>query len=449
MTLELWRPPPPPSFISTRGNNLTESTVASSPVAAVRRVDAAAAVRRVVVLPVRRHDAAADPERERRDRLLETGTGRGMADLFHATSAGLEGPSWVTPALRAEFGVAAEKIDRCGTRIGIADAACESRAVITFPMSCHVRGEPRCERMRARELVRRLEAAVEQIAGGKANCSMIVVTALNPGRMQLAGARRRHFAHLARLRRSAPFAGGACAWPGHRGEHDHAGVGGGFSAVECPVSQTTPGTWNLHTNIVIGGTRADPAAAAPYIEWAELSWWWRRITCTHHRSRCPGLQPPNDGERPARCEKCAPASWVSALEQHGGCAGGAWEVNIAKLRDVHEAVKYATKAGELLDVGADDLLEWWVAMRNAKLVQPFGSLYGVAFKEDARAQQKADDEAGLDRIWITEQRRGAAPRICPVHGGPADWVQAQPWIFAADDHRLRLVGGFLMWILPP
>ncbi len=408
-----------------------------------------------MVLPVHRHGTAVDPQRERRQRVLETGAARGMADLFHAAAAGLEGeqlPAGVLPELEA----AAVAIDRCGTRIAIADANCDE--LITFPRSCHVRGEPRCERQRARELARRLEAAVEQVAGGKQNCSMIVVTAVNPERRALAEGRRRHFQHLARLRRTAPFAGGPCIWPGHGGAHDHAGVGGGFLAVECPASQRSPGTWNLHTNIVIAGTKADPAAAAPYIEWAELSWHWRRITCAHHRSRCPGLAPGSDGgERPPRCAKCEPEAWAKLDEldrrehrpEHGGCAGGAWEVNIAKLRDVHEAVKYATKAGELLDLGGDALLEWWLAMRRAKLVQSFGSFYGVAFREDKRAQEKADDEAGLDRIYITEQRRGVAPRICPAHGGPARWIQAQPWIVRGDDRGLHLVRGFLMWRPPP
>lgn len=428
--------PAPVPFISTQGTKFPESTAATSPELPRPRV---------VVLPVRRHDAAADPQRERHQRLLETGANRGMGDLFHRAAAGLEGEG--RPAAeRAEFEAAAIAIDTCRTRFAIQDAECG--ALLTFPRSCHVRGEPRCERQRSRELVRRLEAAVDQIAGGESNCSMIVVTAVNPPRGELARGRRRHFAHLARLRRSAPFAGGPCTWPGHRSAHDHAGVGGGFLAVECPASQRTPGTWNLHTNIVIAGTRADPAAAAPYIEWAELSWWWRRITCAHHRSRCPGLVPTSDGQRPPRCTKCGPGSWTK-LEDHGGCAGGAWDVNIAKLRDVHEAVKYATKAGELLDLGGDALLEWWLAMRRAKLVQPFGSFYGVAFKEDRRAQERADDEAGLERVWITEQRRGMAPRICPVHGGRARWVEAMPVVVSADDPGLAMIGGFLMWRAPP
>jgi hypothetical protein len=440
---------PPLPFISTQGNNLTEST---RPVPVAAPADP-----RTVVLPVRDRTAVREDRGEERDRHLKGGGVDAMGDLFDAGGRGLEDATVpLTARDRAELLAASAALRICGTVLAIEDAECG--AWITFPRHCHVRGCPNCEDLRARELVRRLGAAVDQVAGGVDRCSFLVVTALNPRHGELKRAHRRHQAHVARLRRSAPFVGaaaGVCPWPGHQGDVVHVGVGGGFAADECPVSQTTPGTWNLHTNVVIAGTAADPRAAAPFIPVEELRWWWRRITCPHHRSRCPGLQP-SAGARPPRCDRCPTSAWTFrdregrvVLEEHGGCAGGAWEVHISKLRDVAEAVKYVTKAGELLDVAPGALIEWWLAMRRAKMVRPFGSLYGIRFVEDELAQKRADDAAGLELIYVTEQRTALAPRVCPAHGGLARWVQALPLVVSQVDRALAMLGGFLMWRPPP
>lgn len=106
--------------------------------------------------------------------------------------------------------------------------------------------------------------------------------------------------------------------------------------------------------------------------------------------------------------------WIESVRRY---ADRKWAGDVkAALR---ELLKYAAKPTPAFLDPADGgiLAELLVALRGRHLMSASGKLYGLDL---------ADDEPELDLVLVLpdnpDQEPYRAPRVCPLHGGPADWA---------------------------
>lgn len=239
------------------------------------------------------------------------------------------------------------------------------------------------------------------------------------------GAHRRRSRHRRRLCSLFPRRGLPCVHPECRPNcpaFRHRGVAGGLFAIECPPSERTPGTWNLHTNAVIRLRDDDGRRGLRWMAlWAELSWYWRRATCRRHR-RCPG----------------SPV-----------CPGGAWDLDVRAYdprKRIGEHLKYVTKTADVLErAGAGPLVEFILARRRVKFLSAFGSFFGVRFVVDPAEQEAADRESGYGPVWVSDSEKRRFFVVCPSCKEPAIWGRTR-LVRRVD---LRYIAGFLAWRDPP
>lgn len=403
--------------------------------------------KRRLLLPVRRRmPSAQQPDEELRDRTMRDLTKVALIDGINATLLGTDGPpEALIHGHRRLLERSMGKLESCRTAQVIQELTCG--IYVAIPFSCHVRMCPDCELLRQARFARIGEALVRDV--GEKFCSFVVLTTVNPKFGDLERAKQRFRRDQVRMRRTPPFAGGPCKWPGHaetpgfneRGGHKP--VPGGFSSDECPPSMRTHGTWNLHTNWILD--------SSPYMLRGELSWWWRRMTCTKHRQNCPGTCPCFKVEfdeltahgvviTPS-CEERCPQDDI----RH--CAGGAWDLWIQRLRPgkVREAVKYTTKPTDMVKAGAAAIVEFLIAMRGAKLINRWGSFRGRELVVDPIAQAEADAEMVDQMIGPNHTRKLFA--ICTYCHNPALYDPLTVKVVKRTE--LRLIGGHLMWRPPP
>jgi len=396
---------------------------------------AAAPSDRPLRLPARRRSPSGEaPENEHRKR-LERDRIKGV--LIEAIATVLARHDAEAEAIvhgrRRVLERAAGKLAGCRLAQVIREVCCG--AYFGIPFSCHVRGCPDCDATRQARFAEIGEALVCD-AGGEGVCSFFVLTALNAAFGTLERALKRFRRDQARIRRTPPFLGGPCRWPGHDAGYNarggHRGVPGGFSSDECPPSTRTP-SWNLHTNWIADG--------APFIEWAELVWWWRRITCPRHPQNCPGICPHFDRQTNTVCEGLCPATGSRP------CAGGAWDVHVRKLQPgkVMEAVKYSTKPSDLVQAGPLPIAEFLIATRGAKLINRWGSFRGRELVVDAFAQAIADKD--LVDVALSRHHSRKLHRICPLCKQQADYDTLS--VLTVRRSELYLAGGYLTWRPPP
>lgn len=338
---------------------------------------------------------------------------------------------------------------------------------VATPISCHVRGEPDCERARVARLLARHDAAVQEAA----RPVMLTLTHRNAIRGELAAARRRQARDFGRFRRRAIFRGGKCRerWP----ERDRAGALDGAPMhpchepkprADCRSPRCAPGCERR-----AGARRSEHLAACD--AGCPTRTGLRRSRCPVHRpvelhvDGCP-LSCQHRGHRKDR--NCATfahdpvaggissfdvtfneasltpwnlhlhmlldAPWMSWAElrnvwqavtcdrrgcRHGWderCAG-AWSVWIARVDGddeearhaaIREVLKYVGKPHGIVDsLDPERVEEYLWATRHQRIAQGFGRWYGVALEED----EPADADHHLIRIGFMAYR---VPIVCPV-----------------------------------
>jgi len=117
----------------------------------------------------------------------------------------------------AWFTEKAAALRRCTHVVVVPDPACGGGAA--RPLSCHVRGEPDCERTRSARLLHRFIETVEgyvdahgRAVDGMARPAMLTLTVANVDQGLLGAAADQIQADFGRLRRRAIIAGGPCRW---------------------------------------------------------------------------------------------------------------------------------------------------------------------------------------------------------------------------------------------
>jgi hypothetical protein len=386
----------------------------------------------------------------------------------------------------------ANRIDACRGGSAFRDAGCGGYLV--RPHSCHVRGEPDCERARSARLVARFAELADEMARPRFWTFTLVNVA--PGELGL-GIDVLLDA-LAHLRRRAIFRGGPCRAE-HRGRafddvdtsvhhafsrevepcshprHSrqaaeagscrcarcieveivsdgyrvtangcprciHAPVAGGVYSIEATWNQER-GDWHPHAHLLVD---------APWIGWAEMRDAWRAVSCDairraeRRRAGVPGPIPPcphHADEKGLATDGCRGAS-VVWVEDVRGAPGSE-----ARLAAVRETLKYVSKG--LLDpegrplpgAGPGEIAELLLATRGRRLVSGWGSFRRVHDSED-EPLDPAEYLVGPD---VLPSMQGL-PRRCPLCGGEALW---EPPI---EVRRLACRpgrGGLLTWQPPP
>ncbi len=322
--------------------------------------------------------------------------------------------------------------------------------------SCHTPGCAWCEPQRQAKVALRYGAAIDQ--EHPKDVVLAVFTGLNVPVTELRRGLRDQHRAIAKLARTPLFTGSRpceartledgpfhpCAHAAHRWEclvrpccckkhskrrrrscrpcphpscrpncptYRHRGVAAALFSDEIPISTRTAGTWNVHTNAILAlRTRCDdhPKGCPPncptanHVGWLapfeEVSWYWARATCPHHRRRrCPG--------RPI-------------------CSGGAWDVDLKgydpKKRSIREYLKYVTKAAEVVEHGGPKaLVEFLLVRRRARLLRTAGRFYGTKFQVPKDEQAAADEETVA--VWVSDTRKERFPKRCPWGAHDADW----------------------------
>ncbi len=324
------------------------------------------------------------------------------------------------------------------------EAQCGTYEVV--PVSCDARVCPHCERSRAARVMRAATAIVEQVEPRRRSYAVLTirnVPDLLPGLQRLDRA-------IASLRRRALFSGGRCRWrtrdgkPGHPCtsvtctkwtagrhrpdrncpdfRHDAVTGGGRFHEVTFNLEDRT---WHPHSNLLLD---------APYLVHAELSDTWRAITCSDAKHRRAGWCP-------RECVAGSPVVWIEAVNP----------------RTVREAVKYVAKIPELIE--GDDpvqLVEFLLATRGRRMVQGFGSFYGLEIVEEEQPKEgtvtvfvdTGEHDSGGGPIII----RYRLPRFCRQCGrdtriDESECTYEQPIVVPRRELRLR--NGVQTWKPPP
>jgi len=287
-------------------------------------------------------------------------------------------PAWLTDRAAA--------LRSCREAIGLLDRACGS--VLVIPQSCRVRTCPDCESARQTRAVAAYSAAVAALDPERVR--FLTVTIASPRRNELAAGIDRLGASLVRLQRRALWRGGRCrdrascgmpADPRRPGwKLPHEPVTAAMTSLEVTYNAEEK-TWHPHAHLLIEGA---------YLPQDELARAWEAIT--------------GDSR----------IVWIESVRRH---ADRRWSGDVtAALR---ELLKYAAKPTPAF-LDPDDggvLAELLVALRGRHLTSTAGRLRDFELDEP---------EPELDLVLITGDDPDAdpyrAPRICPIHGGEADWA---------------------------
>lgn len=338
----------------------------------------------------------------------------------------------------------------CDEVLAFREAQCGTYDV--RPQSCKARVCPECERARAARLVRVFSALLADVPAR--DRSFLVLTLRSVPWGELAAGFDALAEHVVSLRRRPLVRGGRCRWrqrngaPGHPCTHPehprsralnadgtpnatgrncptfrHAAVRGGVTTLETTVN-VDERTWHPHANLVLD---------APFIAQAELADTWRAVTCPDRKHRRAGWCP-------ASCDAGSPVVWIRQVDPDG----------------VREAIKYVTKSSDLID--GDDpvqLLEFLLATRGRRMVQGFGSFFGVQIEDEDDGEEVVTLEVEVDGVFRAGQpvvRRYRLPRFCRQCGRDtlldAGGCTYEPPVRAPRvDVRLR--NGFPSWRPPP
>lgn len=346
----------------------------------------------------------------------------------------------------------AAALDDCHEVRAFREAQCGQYDVM--PISCRVRICPDCERARAARVVRIVRAILDQVPARRRSFIVLTirnVATLDAGLDELARA-------YGSLRGRSLFRGGKCRWrlrdgsPGHpcsssscrkwtckhhgpdrracwrpRCRHrsdrncpdfrhrDAVAGGGAFYEVTGG-----PGDWHPHANLLLD---------APFIAQAELADTWRASTCSDPRHRRAGWCP-------SECDGGSPIVWIERVNP----------------RTVREAVKYVTKSAELVARGDPDaLVEFMLATRGRRMVQGWGSFYGLELVESDDAGETVNvavDTGQHDSAGRAVVIRYKLPRWCRQCGrdtANADGTNTYepPIIVPRDEVALR--NGLPVW----
>lgn len=459
-------PAPPPSLVAT------PVPFSSYPeTSRVENDDPGRTRRRVLVPRGRPRPSAMDPDEDRARRQADTRLRRDVVDALSALLAQPYGsyPEWLEDALgrvvakggrRMQHGELVRRPDRtardwlfdllgdmnaCEEVLAFREAQCGAFDV--RPQSCRSRVCPPCARRRAAQLVRVFSALVGEVPARRR--SYFVPTIRNVPFGQLAEGFDRLGAAARSLRGRPLWRGGRCRarqrdgtprhpcagpycsrWSTGRHRRDrncpdfrHEPVHGGVIAYETTVNLEQR-TWHPHANMVID---------APRIPQDELSVTWRALTCSDKRHRRAGWCPPD-------CDLGSPIVWIKQVDP----------------QTVREAIKYVTKGTELIS-GEDpvQLLEFLLATRGRRMVQGFGSFFGVQLEDEEDPEPTVTLEVEVPGVFRAGQqvvRRYRLPRRCRQCGHdtllPSGDVTYEPPVRALYvDVRLR--NGFPSWRPPP
>jgi hypothetical protein len=434
-----------PSFHSIPGNKSPRYRHGESP---------AAPGRRRVFLPPRPIDPRnrQDPAENAVEAALRSTLKQSAADAINAVLRSISLGDGIPPGLGrlAEDDVRhwlfgrSVALDACQEVRAFREAQCGAYDV--QPISCRCRVCPDCERTRSSRVVRETAAILEEVPANRR--TFIVLTVRNTARL-VDG-----FAVLdggyTSLRRRPLFRGGRCRWrqrdgkPGHpcagascsrwaAGRHRadrncpdfrHAPVlgGGRFDEVTYKVGDDRP--WHPHANLLLD---------APYLLQAELADTWRSNTCTDPKHRRAGWCP-------LECDAGSPVVWIQRVDPG----------------TVREAVKYVTKAADLID--GDDpvqLVEFMLATKGRRMVRGFGTFFGLELVESEPIDEQTVTvvvATGIfDREGTEVKIRYTLARYCRQCGKDTktdDGCTYEPPVLVPRIEA-RLRNGALSWRPPP
>jgi hypothetical protein len=282
-----------------------------------------------------------------------------------------------------------------GEWVGYRAACCgENTRPVAVPIGCNHRLCPLCNWHRSQNAQRRVKQLFDRLS----HPQFITLTVPNTRRVT-----KRTFEHF-RKRIRQFFA-----------QHKEM-FGGGVYSLETTFNRVEK-TWHVHGHALVDASYSLPAndqrvefagrnlPAFTYIKMA-LEFDWSRLWCKSlpKRPRKNARREVMDGER-WEFERWVRASWANSLKERRGRdvvpieglsesemrARTEWNkanrrvMSIRPVDDrekaVKEVLKYITKCSEFVDL-PDAIVEFHEATRGARLIQTFGSWYGIDFAAD-------------------------------------------------------------------
>lgn len=357
----------------------------------------------------------------------------------------------------------------CADVLAFREAQCGTYDVGGAVTSCRSRLCAYCERQRATHLLEKFDAVVQTVPRHRRSylvCTIRNIADLTAG-WRLIGCA------FTKMRGRPLFRGGRCRWrdragkPGHKCDHKrpgwlhpgcradrncrryrHTAVVGGVNAYE--VTHHHDGVenvgddglrhvhrcradcegmmrpWHPHLNVIMD---------APFIPQEEIADTWRALTCSDPKHGRRGYCPPE-------CDQGSPVVWIAQVEP-------------GTTRDT---IKYVTKTADLLR--GDDpwpVVEFVLAARGKRMVQGWGSFFGVAFDEESPREEQVTlfgdviAVVNADGVSHEVRRRYRLPRRCPSCGrdtalndGRSTW---EPPI-VVPRKELRVIRGVVVWKPP-
>lgn len=375
---------------------------------------------------------------------------------------------------------------------------------VAVPLSCHVRGEPDCERARVAKLIERHDQAALEAE----RPVFLTLTSRNVGQGDLAAGRRDQARAFAKLRRRAIFRGGPCRhrWGtrGPTGDLD----GAPFHPCHEPIADPA-----CHGPVCAAGcpkARGDRRAGhlVKCDRGCPTRTGLRQSHCRTHPPRvihpgaCPRACEHHGHKRGRNCPTFAhdpvrgglasfDVTWSDAAEpwnlhlhmlldapwmawaelrdlwqattcttagcRHGrledgspdpGCTG-AWMVWIVRVADdpdqrrgaIREVLKYVAKPHGIVDsLEPDRVAEYLWATRHQRIVSGWGCWYRIQVDDDT-----PDDEYHVIQLILSSVR---VPKVCPVchvHTALEDWGNP----FHAGRLEAARAGRHYGWHPPP
>lgn len=359
----------------------------------------------------------------------------------------------------------AANLEQCSVMLAFREAQCGEYDVSHEEVSCHSRVCPNCERRRAARLLERFDAIVGTVPERRR--SYWVGTVRNTA--ELREGWKIIDRALSKIRHRALFRGGKCRWrardgsPGHHCDHRrpewlhpgcradrncrryrHRAVSGGVNAHEVTYHHSGMETrdadgvprphfceadcegkarpWHPHVNVVMD---------APFIPQQELADTWRALTCPEPAHQRRGYCPPE-------CDLGSPVVHIQQVEP-------------GTTRDT---IKYVTKSADLID--GDEpwpLVEFLMASRGKRMVQGWGSFFGVKFDEEASDEETVTLFGELIAVVSKDgerrevRRRYVRPRTCPMCGADTALDVGCTWELPVTVNRrdLQLHNGAVVW----
>lgn len=371
---------------------------------------------------------------------------------------------------------------------------------VATPISCHVRGEPDCERARVARLLERHDAAVLEAE----RPVFLTLTSRNAPRGGLEDARKRQAKHHDKLRRRALIRGGRCRhmwrFRDRTGELDGAPFHPchpPLPALDCRPPSCAPGC------PARGDRRAEHGPACT--QGCPTRTGLRRSRCQEHRpaelhrNGCPRSCEHRGHRRDRNCPDFAhgkvaggiasfditfnetaadpwnlhlhmlldaPAwidwaelrdTWQAITCDRQGCphgwdpaCTGAWMVWIVKVdasdedarhRAIREVLKYVAKPHGIVDsLDPSRVEEYLWATRHQRIAQGWGTWYAIRLEDD-----EPDVDHHVIRIGFSSYRVPKVCPICQVLTGEDDWG----WPFERGRlEATRLARGY-GWRHPP